>query len=120
MKGIKMKKNVSSYLLFLLLMVIAFNVSGCSKLFGPSDEDVIKAISESGALKDLNLQSPIVVLEKGGRDKDGSWPVKIKIKFTYEMMNKQMSAPVEKTPVYKLVKSKDDKGNTVWKVKFGS
>ena len=29
-----------------------------------------------------------------------------------------MSAPVEKTPVYNLIKSKDDKGNTAWKVKF--
>jgi hypothetical protein len=117
MRGIKMKKNISWYLVFMLLLVSAFSFSGCSKLFGPSDADVIKALNESGVFKDLNMQSPIVVLEKGRR-KDGSWAVKVKIKFNFEMQNKQMSAPVEKTPVYNLYKTKDDKGHTVWKVKF--
>ena len=105
---------------FLLLMVSAFSFSGCSKLFGPSDAEVIKAIDESGAFKDLTMQSPIVVLKKDGPNKDGYWNVKIKVIFSYEIKNKQMSAPVEKTPVFNLIKSKDNTGHTVWKVKFDS
>ena len=112
-----MKKNTSLYLALLLLMASVFSFSGCSRLLGPSDADVIKALNESGAFTGFNMQAPIVVLEKSSQ-KDGSWRVKVKIKFTYEIANKQMSAPVEKTPVYNLIKSKDDKGNTVWKVKF--
>ena len=113
-----MKKKLSLYLAFVLLAVFTFGSSGCSKLLGPSDADVIKAITESGALKNLNMQSPIVVLERGRQKKDGSWPVKVKMKFTYEIKNGKMSPPFETTPVYFLVKSKDDKGHTVWKVKF--
>jgi hypothetical protein len=102
----------------LLIMVSALSFLGCSKLFGPSDAEVIKAINESGVFKDLTLQSPIVVLEKGGRNKDGAWPVKVKVIFTYEIKNKQISAQVEKTPVYNLYKAKDSTGHSVWKIKF--
>ncbi len=115
-----MRAKTIYYVAFLLLIVAVFSFSGCSKLFGPSDAEVIKAINESGALKDLTMQAPIVVLKKDGPNKDGSWTVQVKAIFSYEIGNKQMSAPVEKTPVYNLVKSKDDKGHTVWKVKFGS
>ncbi len=116
----KMRTKTIYCFAFLLLIASVLSFSGCSKLSGlsgPSDEEAIKAITDSGAFKDLNMQAPIVVLEKASR-KDGSWTVKVKIKFSYEIANKQMSPPVEKTPVYNLVKSKDDKGNTVWKVKF--
>ncbi len=115
-----MKNKVAIYFVFLLLMVSAFNLSGCSKLFGPSDQEVINALNESGVFKDLTLQSPIVILEKGGRDKDGSWPVTVKVIFTYVIKNDQISAPVEKTLVFKMLKSKDDTGHSVWKVKLGS
>jgi hypothetical protein len=114
----EMRPKTIFYSAFLLFMVSAFSFSGCSKLFGPSDADVIKAINESGAFKDLTMQSPIVVLKKDGPNTDGSWTVKIKVIISYEIQNKQMSAPVEKTPVYTLVKSKDNTGQTVWKVKI--
>jgi hypothetical protein len=114
----EMRAKTLSYFAFVLCIVSALSFSACSKLSGPSDAEAIKAISESGALQDLNLQSPIVVMEKGRQKTDGSWPVKIKIKFTYEIKKGQMSAPVEKTPVYFLVKSKDVKGHSMWKVKF--
>jgi hypothetical protein len=117
MKEDEMRNKVIFYFAFLLLMVSVINFSGCSKLSGPSDAEVVKALNESGAFTGFNMQAPIVVLEKSRR-KDGSWAVKVKIKFTFEMANKQMSAPAEKTPVYNLYKTKDNKGNTVWKVKF--
>jgi hypothetical protein len=106
------------YVTFLLLIVSAFSFSGCSRLSGPSDAEVIKALNESGAFKDLTMHSPIVVLKKNGPRKDGSWQVTVKIKFSYEIKDKKMSPIVEKTPVYDLVKSKDNAGHTVWKVKF--
>ena len=113
-----MRTKTSFYFAFLLLIVSALSFSGCSKLFGPSDAEVIKAINESEVFKDLTLQSPIVILEKGERNKDGAWPVKVKVIFTYEIKNKQISAPVEKTPVYNLYKAKDSTGHSVWKIKF--
>ena len=114
-----MKNKVSWYLVLMLLMASVFGVSGCSRLSGPSDAEAIKAITDSGAFTDLNMQAPVEVLEKGKQKKDGSWSVRVKITFTYEMGNKQMSAPMEKTPVYNLIKSKDKAGQTIWKVKRG-
>jgi hypothetical protein len=117
MREDEMRNKVIFYFAFLLLMVSVINFSGCSKLSGPSDAEVIKALNESGAFTGFNMQAPVVVLEKH-KLKDGSWSVKVKIKITYEIANKQMYAPAEKTPVYNLYKTKDDKGHTVWKVKF--
>jgi hypothetical protein len=110
-------KTISSFA-FLLFIVSLFSLSGCSKLSGPSDADVIKALNESGAFKDLIMNAPIVVLKKNGPAKDGSWRVEVKIKFSYEIKDKQMSPVVEKMPVYYLVKSKDNAGHTMWKVKL--
>jgi hypothetical protein len=115
----EMRTKTIYYVTFLLFLVSTFSLSGCSKLSGPSDADAIKAINESGAFKDLVMQSPIVVLQKDGPNKDGSWNVKVKINFSYEIKDKQMSPPVEKTPVYNLIKLKDNTGHTVWKVKYG-
>jgi hypothetical protein len=112
-----MRTKAIYYVTFLLLIVFAFSLLGCSKLFGPSDAEVIKALDESGAFKDITMQSPIVVLKKDGPNRDGSWNVTVKVTFSYEIKDKQMSAPVEKTPLYNLVKSKDNAGHTVWKVK---
>ena len=119
-----MKNKVTFYFVFLLLMVSAFSFSGCSKLFGPSDEEVIKAINESGyftgGFGGFTLQPPIVVLEKGSRDKNGFWPVKVKVKFTYFVSKEQTSAPVEKTFIFNMHKAKDSAGHSVWKATFGS
>ncbi len=109
-----MRTKTIYYVAFLLLMASVFSLLSCSKLFGPSDADVIKAINESGALKDLAMQSPIVVLKKDG-NKDGSWNVIVKVKFTYDIGNGQVSAAVEKTPVFNLRKVKDSAGKDTWK-----
>ncbi len=119
-----MKNKVTFYFVFLLLVVSAFNFSGCSKLFGPSDEEVIKAVTESGVFKGgmggLTLQPPIKILEKGSRNKDGSWPVKVKVIFTFYVNKEQVSAPQEKTSVFNMYKSKDSAGKTVWKAVLSS
>ncbi|HUJ18147.1 MAG TPA: hypothetical protein VL197_09150 [Nitrospirota bacterium] len=113
-----MKNKVAIYFVFLLLIVSAFNFSGCSRLFGPSDEDVIKAVNESaafkGGLSGLTLQPPIKILEKGSRKSDGAWPVKVKVTFTAYMSKDKISAPMERTLVYDMRKTKDSTGKTVW------
>jgi hypothetical protein len=118
MRENEMRIKALYHFAFLLFMLAAFILSGCSRLYAPSDVEVIKAINESGALKDLTVVSPIKILEKSGPKKDGSWYVKVKLTFTYEIKDRKMSPPVEKTPVYVLVKSKDNTGHTVWKVRY--
>jgi hypothetical protein len=112
-------KKISCYFALLVLMVYAFSFSGCSRLSGPSDAEVIKAVHESEFFKDLTLQSPPVVLERGGRNKDGSWPVKVKVVFTYEIKDKQTSAPMQKTLIFNLYKQKDNAGHDVWRAALG-
>jgi hypothetical protein len=119
-----MKNKVPYYVVFLLFVVFGFNLSGCSKLFGPSDQDVIKAINESeffkGGVDGQTLQLPIVILEKGGRNTDGTWLVKVKVTFTYYENKDKISAPMNKTLVYKMYKDKDSTGHTIWKAKLRS
>ena len=108
-------KTISSFA-FLLFMVSLFSLSGCSKLSGPSDAEVIKAINDGGFFtRGMTLQSPIVVLEKGGRDKDGAWPVKVKVIFTYKIKNNQISAPQEETQVFYMRKAQDSTGHSIWR-----
>ena len=119
-----MKIKVPFYFALLLLTIFAFNVSGCSKLFGPSDEDVIKAVSESGVFKGgfggLTLTAPIVILEKGGRNKDGSWPVKVKATFTHYINKTDISAPMDQTLIFNMQKAKDNADHTIWKATLTS
>lgn len=64
-----------------------------------------------------NSSCNIVVLEKGDRNKDGSWPVKVKVVFTYFVNKEQISAPTEKTLTLNMYKAKDSAGKTIWKEK---
>jgi hypothetical protein len=108
-------KTICSFA-FLLFMVSVFSFSGCSKLSGPSDAEVIRAVSESEFFTHgITLQPPTVIMEKNGRNKDGSWPVTVKVKFTYDIGNGQVSAPVEKVLVFYLRKAKDSAGKDIWK-----
>ena len=114
-----MKSRMKYISLFLLIIVYAFSSAGCANLSGPTDEDVIKAIKDSGRFAGgfggLTLQAPIVVLEKGSRTKDGFWPVKAKVVFTYYVSKEKASAPEEKTLDLKMYKAKDRAGKTIWK-----
>ncbi len=104
--------------LVLVLAVLAFGFTGCSKLFGPSDEEAIAAIKENRYLKSgvgiFVLQSPVEILEKGSRNKDGSWPVKVKLSFSHTGNDGKVSPPVERTITFDLRKTKDSSGKAVW------
>ncbi len=111
-----MRTKQVCYFIFLLFMMSLFSFSGCSRLSGPSDAEVIKAVSDSEFFAhDVTLQPPIVIMEKNGQKKDGSWPVTVKVKFTYAVGKGQVSAPIEKTLVFYLRKAKDSAGKDTWK-----
>ena len=108
-------------IVLLLLIAVTFQGAGCANLFGPSDEEVIKAINDSGILNNsgFTVAAPIEVLEKGKQGKDGSWPVKIKLTLTLKMDNGQTSTRVT-TPLFTIHKSKDSAGKTVWTATVGA
>lgn len=114
------KENKVKYgikvILAVLVIALAFNAMGCSRLFGPSDADVIKAIEDSGLLKSegFKVTQPPVVVEKGKKTVDGSWPVKVRLSLTVTMANGQ-TKQMETTPTFRLLKVKDSTGKTVWK-----
>ncbi len=105
----------------LLIIAVAFLGAGCSNFSGPSDDDVIKAIDESGILKGagFTVAAPIVVVEKGKRSKDGTWPVKIKLTMTMDMGNGKTTTRVT-TPIFSIHKSTDSAGKTVWTATVGT
>jgi len=119
-----MKNGMKALSALLLLIMLALNVSGCSKLFGPSDEEVIKAINDtglySGGVERFTLVAPIVILDKGMFSRNGEWPVKVKFTYTYTMTGGHETKPTEKIQSFNISKSKDSSGNSVWKAAFVS
>lgn len=103
----------------LLMLVVSFQGAGCSSLFGPSDEEVIKAINDSGILKSSNftVAAPIEVLEKMRQGNDGSWLVKIKLTLTMTVKGEPSTRVT--TPLFRVHKSKDSGGKTVWTATIG-
>jgi len=118
-----MRKSKRIAATLLLLIVLALNVSGCSKLFGPSDTEVIAAINDtglfSGGVEKFTLNAPIVVLDKGLFSSDGAWQVKVKLTYTYTMAGGRETKPIEKIQSFRIFKSKDSSGNVVWKAASG-
>jgi hypothetical protein len=107
----------------LLLLMIALNVSGCSRLLGPSDEEAIKAINDtglfSGGVEKFTLKSPVVIVDKSMFSSNGAWTVKVKLTYTYQMAGGQETKPIEKIQTFRISKSKDSSGNMVWKATSG-
>ena len=103
------------------LAVISLTLSGCTKFFGPSDEEVIKAITDSDVFKSgkIVLLSPVVIVKKESRQKDGGWPVKVKITVASKSKDGKTGSPLERTPKFKIYKSKDSTGKTIWKARVG-
>jgi hypothetical protein len=116
-----MKTRMKVIAVFLLTIMLVLSAGGCFKLFGPSDEEVVKAIIDtglfSGGTEKFTLKSPIVIIEKGNRNSDGSWPVTVKMTVSFTMAAGREIEPMEKTSVFKLYKSKDNSGKTVWTAK---
>jgi hypothetical protein len=105
----------------LLLIVVALHGAGCTNLSGPSDEEVIKAVNDSGILKGggFTVVEPIVILEKSRWETEGSWPVTLKLTMTMVKGDGQ-TVTIVTTPKFKIHKSKDSTGKTVWTAKLGA
>jgi hypothetical protein len=102
-------------------LAVSVLVSACS--VAPSDADVIKAVSQSDFFTGGHghtLQEPVVVLERGKRNKDGTWPVKVKMKFTFQKNGGKGSSAMESSPLFRIRKVKDAAGKDEWKAELGS
>jgi hypothetical protein len=119
-----MRKWVTSFFLVLTMIVSSFLWPACTSNAQPTDEDIIKAIDASGTLSradgSMSVIPPIVIVEKGKRNKDGSWPVKIKVTITYRMPDGQTSPPAQTITSFRIFRGKDNAGKSVWMAKLGS
>ncbi len=119
-----MKNRMKVLSVLLLLIMFVLNLGGCSNLAGPSDEEVIKAINDtglfSGGVEKFTLKAPIVILDKDLLSRDGAWKVKVKLSYTYTMAGGHETKPTEKIQSFKISKLKDSSGNTVWKAEAKS
>lgn len=124
-----MIRSARKFSVILMVALIVESVFGCSRLLGPSDTDIVKAVQNSDLFNTgfITLKSPVTILEKMSRGKDGAWPVKVKATVSYKA-NRELSfksdrqkkaEPVEvteeKTLIFKLHKVVDNAGNTIWK-----
>ena len=118
-----MRNRIKMLSILLLIGVLVFNMLGCSKLFGPSDDEIIKAINDtglfSGGVEKFTLKSPIVVVDKGMFSSNGAWTVQAKLIYTYMMADGQETKPIEKIQTFRIAKSKDSSGNVIWKATSG-
>jgi len=89
-----------------------------------SDADIIKAIDDSGVMKredgSFEVVPPVKIVERGKRNKNGSWPVKVKLTLKYKMKGGKVSQPTETTSLFSITEEKDSAGKTVWKAQLGS
>ncbi len=117
-----MKIRVMFFSLLLLLSALLVNGTGCSSFSRPSDEEVVKAINDSGILKGDNFTiiSPLTVVERGSQNKDGSWTFRVKMTMTMTLPNGKISEPRENAPYFRISKEKDSFGKSVWKARLGS
>jgi len=99
------------FVLFLLVVVAAVTVVGCSKQEGPSDVDVSKTIQSTieDGLKGTTLKSPVVILERGKKMPSGDWPVKVE--YTIGMKD---GSTKKETVTYAFSPSIDAMGANVW------
>ena len=90
----------------------------------PSNEDIIKAIDESGVMKrddgSLIVIPPARVVEKAKLNKDGSWSVKVKFIVKYKMQNGKTTPPAETTTSFRIFAVKDSAGKTALKAQLGA
>jgi hypothetical protein len=117
-----MRWKISLLVILVWISASVLSVGGCSMSTPPTDTEILKAIDESGILmgKGFTVTSPVVVVEKGPRKQDGSWPVKVKVTMTMQLPNGKMSEPRENTPMFRVFKAPDNAGRSVWKAALGS
>lgn len=109
------------YSLFFVTAMIVSTAS-CSRFSRPSDAEVLKAIDDSGILKSqsFTITSPLVIEERGNQNKDGSWPVRVKMTMTMHLADGKTSEPKENSAYFRIFKAKDSAGHSVWKAALGS
>jgi hypothetical protein len=119
-----MRNRVKGILAVLTLLLFAFIWPGCTSNAQPSDEDIIKAIDDSGIMKrtdgSLTVVPPVIVAERGKQNKDGSWPVKITFTLTFKSKDGRNSPPTQTTTSFKVFRAKDNAGKKVWQAQLGS
>jgi len=119
-----MRSRVNGFVLVLTLILSAFIWTGCSSATPPSDEDIVKAIDDSGIMKkadgSFTVVPPVTIAERGERNKDGSWPVKVTFTLTYKMNDGQISPPTQTTTAFRIFRAKDSEGKSGWKAQLGS
>jgi hypothetical protein len=117
-------RKVYGVLVLLTLMAAAFVWPRCSIAAQPTKAEIIKAIDDSGAMirsdGSFTVIPPVTVVHRGKRNKDGSWPVKVKFTLIYKMKNGKNSPPTETTTSFKIFRAKDSAGNKIWKAQMGS
>jgi hypothetical protein len=109
--------KVFSAVVLSLVTVLSIFASGCSQFSAPSDAEVLQAIEDSGILKSgsFSVTGPPVVVNRGGRDKDGYWPVSVKMTMIMQRPDGSKTEPKETTTTFRIRKVKDAAGKSVWK-----
>ncbi len=119
-----MRNKVNGVFVLVALMLSAFMWSACSSNAQPSNEEIIKAIDDSGIMKradgKFTVVPPVTVAEKGQRNKDGSWPVKVTFTLTFKLKDGKDSPPTKTTTSFRIFRGKDNKGKSAWKALLGS
>jgi hypothetical protein len=119
-----MNYRVNGLFILLTLILSVFIWSGCTDNTQPSDEDIVRAIDDSGIMKradeSFTVVPPVIIMQRGERNKDGSWPVKVKFTLTYKMGDGRTSLPTETTTSFRILRAKDNAGKSVWKALAGS
>jgi hypothetical protein len=100
-----------------LLTVLIIIASGCSQFSAPSDAEALQAIEDSGILKSgtFSVTGSPVIVNKGGRDKDGYCPVSVKMTMIMRRPDGSKTEPKETTTTFRIRKAKDAAGKSVWK-----
>ena len=116
-----MRVRVAVVSLLFLVAALIVSTAGCSKFSRPSDAEVLKAIDDSGVLKSesFKVTSPLVILERGNQNKDGSWTVRVKMTLTMQLPDGKISEPRENDTYFRIFKAKDSAGHSVWKAALG-
>lgn len=111
-----MKRCTTALILLLLLTVTLIAAAGCSRFLRPTDAEALQAIEASGALKGpgFTVTSPLEIVDRGSRDDYGFWHYKVKMTLIMRKLDGGMSEPKQNTVTFKISRSKDSTGNTVW------
>ncbi len=117
-----MRGRVAVVSLIFLVATLTMTTVSCSKGTRPTDAEVLKAIDDSGILKSqsFTITSPLEIVERGNQNKDGSWSVKVKMTITMRLPNGKISEPKENSAYFRIFKTKDSAGNSVWRATLGS